>query len=122
MSRINGKKEIIEKIERWLQEEGYTSEKSDKPYDDFRSVIHPPYPNQNIGMDLYLEKHKTDKITITTKSVLTEQDQKAFSYLKPQTKQKFVHETKYSLVPLNIQFTFEPDAAGREGLSLFPSP
>ena len=118
MSRINGKKEVIEKIERWLQEEAYTSEKSDKPYDDFRTVIHPPRPNQNIGMDLFLERDKTDRITIATNSKLSEQDQKTFSYLKPSIKQKLVRELKYSLLPLNIQFTFEPDELIIESIML----
>jgi hypothetical protein len=118
LSKTNGKRDVIEKIERWLDEETYKSEKSEKAYADFSVVIYPPNPNQNIGLDLFLEREKTDRITLAVNSALSQQDQKIFSYVKRDTRQKLLRELKYSLLQLNIQFTFHPNEETIESVLL----
>jgi hypothetical protein len=69
-------------------------------------------------LDVFLEREKTDRITITTRSLLSQQDQKTFSYLKREVRQKLLHELKYSLLQLNVEFTFQPNEETIESVTL----
>ena len=76
MSESNGKKDILQKIKKWLNEESIESTMKENEYLDFQLDI--KEPNQSI----YSYKDKTDSIEFATYSDVPEEYKKAFIALK----------------------------------------
>jgi hypothetical protein len=105
LSKTNGKKETIDKIKRWINEEELNSNTSDDPYADFHTDIR--FGSSKVN--LIISKNKVDSIIVCTKSVFSVLDQKAFSGLSKDNKRSFMLGLKFSLSRLNIQYAIAPD-------------
>ena len=71
MAKSNGKKEVIEKIRKWLDEESIEFTPVDYPFAEFN--VDTKNPNQTIR----IPKNKPDSIEFLTIANLSNEDQKA---------------------------------------------
>ncbi len=113
MSESNVKKEVIEKIQKWLDEESIKFSKVEEPYSDFRLDI--KNPNQTI----VLPKNKPDSIEFLTTADLEKEDQKTYVALKnKEEKLRIIWELKRSLLEINVGYKIEKDLENLESVTI----
>lgn len=105
MSKTDGKKEVIDKIRRWISEEGLNSASIDNAYADF----HVDIGINSFKVNVIINKNKIDSLIIYTKSDFSTLDQKAYSGLSKDDKRSFTLDLKFSLSQLNIAYAIQPD-------------
>jgi hypothetical protein len=104
LSESIGKKEVIEKIQKWLNEESVDFTTEENPYLDFR--IDTKNPNQTI----ILHKNKPDSIEFLTIANLEKEDQKAYVASKnKEEKLRIMWDLQRSLLEINVDYKIEKD-------------
>jgi hypothetical protein len=104
MSRQNGKKEVTEKIQRWVEEEGYLFNVITQAYADFQLNL------TNPNMSIVLYKNKADCVTFATYSSFNEDDKKAFSASKDkERKLGMLWDLQRSLIGINVEYSLSPN-------------
>jgi len=96
LSKPNEKKEVIKKIQKWLNEEFIEFINIDNPLADCQ--INTKNPNQTIC----LHKNKIDSIEFVTVIFFTIEDQKTYTALKNnEEKLRIIWELQHSLLEIN---------------------
>jgi hypothetical protein len=111
LSKINGKKEVIEKIQKWLKEESIEITNIDNPFADYQ--VNTKNPNQSIC----LPKNKIDVIEFATSVYFTKEDQKAYVALKNnEEKLRIIWDLQRSLLEINVEYEVKPDFDNLESI------
>ena len=110
MSKINGKKEVVEKIQKWLNEESIDFAKVEQSYLDFKFDI----KNPNISIFSYNDK--PDSMEFGAYASLTELDKKAFEHKKIEEKLQILWDLERSLIEINVGYVFLPNHLNLERL------
>ncbi len=111
MSNINRKKEVIEKIKKWLNEESIGIINIDNPLADYQ--VNTINPNQSIC----LPKNKIDSIEFVTSVYITEGDQKTYVAMKNnEEKLRIIWDLQRSLLEINVEYEFKPDTDNLESI------
>ena len=105
MSKTNGKKEVLEKIKKWLDEESIKFTTKEEIYLDFQLDIQEP--NQSI----FSYKDKPDSIEFATYTELKDEDKKAFIALRNKDEEKFkiLWDLQRSLLEINVEHELIPN-------------
>jgi hypothetical protein len=104
LSKPNEKKEVIKKIQKWLNEEFIEFINIDNPLADYQ--INTKNPNQTIC----LPKNKIDSIEFVTAIFFTIEDQKAYTALKNnEEKLRIIWELQHSLLEINLEYEVKPN-------------
>jgi hypothetical protein len=69
-------------------------------------------------MSVILYRDKVDSISIETFRAFTEEDKRAYAYLKKEKKQEFIWDLQKSLLEINVEFFFVPDLDKLERIHL----
>ena len=113
MSKPNEKKEVIKKIQKWLNEEFIEFINIDNPLADCQ--INTKNPNQTIC----LHKNKIDSIEFVTVIFFTIEDQKAYTALKNnEEKLRIIWELQRSLLEINLEYEVKPNFDNLESIIL----
>ena len=113
MSRANGKKEVIEKIQKWIGEEGYESSVVQQAYADFQIDL------RNPAGSIIVPKNKIDCVTFATYIQLGPDDKNAFSDLKDKEKKlEILSDLQRSLIAINVEYSFSPDFDSLEKVAI----
>ena len=113
MSKPNEKKEVIKKIQKWLNEEFIEFINIDNPLADYQ--INTKNPNQTIC----LPKNKIDSIEFVTVIFFTIEDQKAYTALKNnEEKLRIIWELQRSLLEINLEYEVKPNFDNLESIIL----
>ena len=113
MSKPNEKKEVIKKIQKWLNEEFIEFINIDNPLADYQ--INTKNPNQTIC----LPKNKIDSIEFVTAIFFTIEDQKAYIALKNnEEKLRIIWELQRSLLEINLEYEVKPNFDNLESIIL----
>lgn len=113
MSKPNEKKEVIKKIQKWLNEEFIEFINIDNPLADCQ--INTKNPNQTIC----LPKNKIDSIEFVTAVFFTIEDQKAYIALKNnEEKLRIIWELQRSLLEINLEYEVKPNFDNLESIIL----
>ena len=113
MSKPNEKKEVIKKIQKWLNEEFIEFINIDNPLADYQ--INTKNPNQTIC----LPKNKIDSIEFVTAVFFTIEDQKAYIALKNnEEKLRIIWELQRSLLEINLEYEVKPNFDNLESIIL----
>ena len=113
MSKLNEKKEVIKKIQKWLNEEFIEFINIDNPLADYQ--INTKNPNQTIC----LPKNKIDSIEFVTAVFFTIEDQKAYIALKNnEEKLRIIWELQRSLLEINLEYEVKPNFDNLESIIL----
>ena len=111
MSKSNGKKEVIEKIRKWLDEESIEFTPIYYPFAEFN--VDTKNPNQTIS----IPKNKPDSIEFLTIANLSNEDQKAYVALKnKEEKIRILFDLQRSLLELNVGYNIEKDLENLESI------
>ena len=111
MAKSNGKKEVIEKIRKWLDEESIEFTPVDYPFAEFN--VDTRNPNQTIR----IPKNKPDSIEFLTIANLSNEDQKAYVALKnKEEKLRTLFDLQRSLLELNVGYKIEKDLENLESI------
>jgi hypothetical protein len=111
LSKINGKKEVIENIQKWLNDESIDFTTEEHPYLDFK--IDTKNPNQTI----ILRKNKPDSIEFLTIANLSKEDQKTYVALKNKDeKLKNFWELQRSLLEINVEHEIKSNFENLESI------
>jgi hypothetical protein len=104
LSRVNGKKDVIEKIQRWIKEEGFQSSIAHEPYTDFQVNL------KNPNMSIILFNNKVDSVYFATYAGFDEADKKAFASLKDKEKKLvLLCDLQRSLIAINVEYSILPN-------------
>jgi len=104
LSESNIKKEVIVKIQKWLDEESIKFSVVEEPYSDFRLDI--KNPNQTI----LSFTDKPDSVLFITHVSLTLEDKKAFAALENnEEKFKILWDLERSLIEINVGYVLLPN-------------
>ena len=113
MSRANGKKEAIEKIQKWIGEEGLESGVIEQPYADFQVDL------RNPAVSIIIPRNKINWVIFGTYVQLTQEDKKGFSDLKDKEKRmEMISDLQRSLLAINVEYTFSPDLDSLDKVSI----
>ena len=113
MSKPNEKKEVIKKIQKWLNEEFIEFINIDNPLADYQ--INTKNPNQTIC----LPKNKIDSIEFVTAIFFIIEDQKAYTALKNnEEKLRIIWELQRSLLEINLEYEVKPNFDNLESIIL----
>ena len=113
MSKPNEKKEVIKKIQKWLNEEFIEFINIDNPLADCQ--INTKNPNQTIC----LPKNKIDSIEFVTAIFFTTEDQKTYIALKnTEEKLRIIWELQRSLLEINLEYEVKPNFDNLESIIL----
>ncbi len=113
MSKPNEKKEVIKKIQKWLNEEFIEFINIDNPLADYQ--INTKNPNQTIC----LPKNKIDSIEFVTAIFFTTEDQKTYIALKnTEEKLRIIWELQRSLLEINLEYEVKPNFDNLESIIL----
>jgi hypothetical protein len=113
LSKPNEKKEVIKKIQKWLNEEFIEFINIDNPLADCQ--INTKNPNQTIC----LPKNKIDSIEFVTAIFFTIEDQKAYTALKNnEEKLRIIWELQRSLLEINLEYEVKPNFDNLESIIL----
>jgi hypothetical protein len=113
LSKPNEKKEVIKKIQKWLNEEFIEFINIDNPLADYQ--INTKNPNQTIC----LPKNKIDSIEFVTAVFFTIEDQKAYIALKNnEEKLRIIWELQRSLLEINLEYEVKPNFDNLESIIL----
>jgi hypothetical protein len=111
LSESIGKKEVIEKTQKWLNEESVDFTTEENPYLYFR--IDTKNPNQTI----ILHKNKPDSIEFLTIANLEKEDQKAYVASKnKEEKLRIMWDLQRSLLEINVGYKIEKDLENLESI------
>ena len=110
------KKEIIQNVNNWLEEE-------EEKY--AFGIIYDPKTDLNIsisfdeytGCNVILTKNNS-LLLIVTEVTFSEQDKKTFAHLKKENKLVFIQELGYSLSQVNVQYSIYPDSENMEYIQI----
>jgi hypothetical protein len=112
--KSNGKKEVIDKIQKWLNDESIDFTTEENSYLDFRINIKDP--NQTI----FSYKDKPDSIEFGTYSSLDEEYKKAFVALKNnKEKLQILCDLECSLLEINVGHKLVPSYKNLEKVEIF---
>jgi hypothetical protein len=105
LSKTNGKKEVLEKIKKWLDEESIEFTPEESSYLDFQLNI--KEPNQSI----FSYKDKPDSIEFATYAELKDEDKKAFIAFRNKDDEKFkiLWDLQRSLIEINVEHELNPN-------------
>jgi hypothetical protein len=113
LSKPNEKKEVIKKIQKWLNEEFIEFINIDNPLADCQ--INTKNPNQTIC----LPKNKIDSIEFVTAIFFIIEDQKAYTALKNnEEKLRIIWELQRSLLEINLEYEVKPNFDNLESIIL----
>jgi len=113
LSKPNEKKEVIKKIQKWLNEEFIEFINIDNPLADYQ--INTKNPNQTIC----LPKNKIDSIEFVTAIFFIIEDQKAYTALKNnEEKLRIIWELQRSLLEINLEYEVKPNFDNLESIIL----
>jgi hypothetical protein len=111
LSKSNGKKEVIEKIQKWLDEESIEYTNIDNPFADYQ--VNTKNPNQTIC----IPKNKFDNIEFVTAVYFTKEDQKTYVALKNnEEKLRVLWDLQRSLLEINVEYEFKPNFDNLESI------
>ncbi len=65
-----------------------------------------------------MRRDKLDSLTIAATIGLTPEDQRAFSYLKPEKRIDFVQNCEVALLQIGVNYEFQPDRDNAQSVSL----
>ncbi len=107
------KKEVIEKIQKWLKEESIDCTQEEHPYLDFK--IDTKNPNQTI----ILHKNKQDSLEFLTIANFTKEDQKTYGALKNnEEKLRIIWDLQRSLLEINVEYEVKQDFDNLESIMI----
>jgi hypothetical protein len=113
LAKPNEKKEVIKKIQKWLNEEFIEFINIDNPLADCQ--INTKNPNQTIC----LPKNKIDSIEFVTAIFFTIEDQKTYIALKnTEEKLRIIWELQRSLLEINLEYEVKPNFDNLESIIL----
>ena len=96
---LNVKKEVIEKIQKWLDEESIEFTPLEYPFAEFN--VDTKNPNQTIR----IPKNKPDSIEFLTNASFANEDQKAYVALKnKEEKIRILFDLQRSLLEINVGY------------------
>ena len=111
MSESNVKKEVIEKIQKWLDDESIEITNIDNPFADYQINI--KNPNQTIC----LPKNKIDSIEFVTSVNFTNEDKKTYAALKNnEEKLRIIWDLQRSLLEINVEYEIQPNFDNLESI------
>jgi hypothetical protein len=109
LSKTHGKKEVIEKIKKWLSEESFQFKEIQSAYAEFQIDL------QNPNLSIILNSNKTDSLDFATYSSFSEEDKKAFAALKNKDKKiEILLDLQRSLIEINVGYQLIPDMENLE--------
>jgi hypothetical protein len=111
LSESNVKKEVIEKIQKWLDEESIEFTPLEYPFAEFN--VDTKNPNQTIR----IPKNKPDSIEFLTNASFANEDQKAYVALKnKEEKIRILFDLQRSLLEINVGYKIEKDLENLESI------
>jgi hypothetical protein len=111
LSESNVKKEVIEKIQKWLDDESIEITNIDNPFVDYQINI--KNPNQTIC----LPKNKIDSIEFVTSVNFTNEDKKTYAALKNnEEKLRIIWDLQRSLLEINVEYEIQPNFDNLESI------
>lgn len=107
MSNAKEKKQVIEKITCWINEEHYHSDMrtSEVPHADLNIAVR--YNRYNVSV--ILRKDRKDMVSIVSRQNFSAQDKRIFSQLTEEKKKLFFEDLEFSLLPMNVSYMVHPD-------------
>lgn len=107
MSKANEKKEVIERITRWINEEHYLIRM--QTYKDRYADFHAAVQYNRYKVSIIIRKDRKDMVSIVSRQNFSDQDKKIFSHLREEKKKPFFEDLEFSLLPMNISYSVHPD-------------
>lgn len=107
MSKANEKKEVIERITRWINEEHYLIRM--QTYKDRYADFHAAVQYNRYKVSIIIRKDRKDMVSIVSRQNFSDQDKKIFSHLTEEKKKPFFEDLEFSLLPMNISYSVHPD-------------
>jgi hypothetical protein len=111
---MSKKKEIMQNVNNWLEEERYAFGIIYDPQTDLNISIS---FNEYTGCNVILTKNDS-LLLIVTEVTFSEEDKKTFAHLKKESKLVFIQELGYSLSQVNVQYSIYPDSENMDYIQI----
>jgi hypothetical protein len=111
---MSKKKEIMQNVNNWLEEERYAFGIIYDPQTDLNISIS---FNEYTGCNVILTKNDS-LLLIVTEVTFSEEDKKIFAHLKKESKLVFIQELGYSLSQVNVQYSIYPDSENMDYIQM----